>query len=46
MDLLYNSSFTVKEIANKVGYEDDTYFFKVFKKETGISPGEYRKNYN
>lgn len=30
------------EIANSVGYEDYSYFCKVFKSVTGLSPGEYK----
>ena len=32
----------VGEVAIKVGYEDPYYFSKVFKKETGVSPREYK----
>lgn len=31
------------EVAYKVGFKDDKYFSKVFKKTMGISPSEYRK---
>lgn len=31
------------EIAYKVGYRDEKYFSKTFKKVKGISPGEYKK---
>lgn len=40
--LLENSSYQVKEIAYRTGYEDYTYFCKVFKKTVGVSPLEYR----
>ena len=36
-----NSNLT--EIAFMVGYDDYTYFNKVFRKHTGISPREYKK---
>ena len=31
-----------KEISKIIGYEDPNYFCKVFKKETGTSPKNYR----
>ena len=34
------------EIARRCGYENNNYFWRTFKKETGISPGEYRKRYH
>jgi AraC-like DNA-binding protein len=33
------------EIAEKVGFNDNTYFTRVFKKVTGSSPNEYRKKW-
>ncbi|KKK38833.1 AraC family transcriptional regulator [Mesobacillus campisalis] len=41
--LLKNSQLKVFEIANMVGYQDDKYFRKVFKKVEGITPNEYRQ---
>ena len=38
-----NSKFSLVEIAGMVGYEDQSYFTKVFKKMTGLSPGKYRE---
>lgn len=35
----------VKEIAYKLGFEDQTYFNRIFKKNTGMTPTEYRKRY-
>lgn len=32
------------EVAYKVGFKDEKYFSKVFKKITGMSPSEYRKS--
>ena len=42
--ILQTRSLSVTEIAREVGYSDETYFAKVFKKRTGYTPSEYRKN--
>lgn len=42
-NLLMNSKFSLVEIAGMVGYEDQSYFTKVFKKMAGLSPGKYRE---
>ena len=41
-ELLANTSLNAKEISYGVGYNDPNYFFKVFKKATGLTPGEFR----
>lgn len=41
--LLQNPGYMSKEVALMVGYTDPLYFSRIFKKETGISPSEYRK---
>lgn len=33
----------IEEIADRLGYGNTTHFIRQFKKETGVSPGEYRK---
>ena len=40
--MLENSDLMVKQIAEKVGYQEASYFTRVFKKNTGVSPAEYR----
>ena len=40
--LLQNSTFSVKEIAYSLGFTDEHYFSKIFKKKTGKRPSEYR----
>ncbi len=40
------TSLSVKEIAYTLGYEDYPYFSRLFKKETGIAPMEFRKTLN
>ncbi len=42
-DELLETNDTVKEIAKSVGYIDVASFSKKFKKQTGFSPGEYRR---
>lgn len=41
---LSNPSFSVADVAKKIGYQDPNYFSKVFKKVIGITPTEYRRN--
>ncbi len=41
--LLQNEIFSVKEVADAVGYHDYFFFAKAFKKTLGISPSKYRK---
>jgi len=41
--LLLTSELRIAEISQRIGYNDAAYFNTVFKKITGISPGEYRK---
>ena len=42
--LLETTNYAVNEIARIVGYDNPLYFSRLFKKQTGISPTEYRKN--
>jgi YesN/AraC family two-component response regulator len=42
--LLLDDSISLVDIAFLTGYEDQSYFSKVFKKMTGISPGKYRES--
>lgn len=41
---LLNKNLSLLEISSMCGFEDQSYFTKVFKKATGISPGAYRNN--
>lgn len=41
VQLIAEKRYSFKEIANMVGYNDPSYFSKVFKKITGKSPREY-----
>jgi two-component system, response regulator YesN len=40
--LLKESKIPLVDVAGMVGYEDQSYFSKVFKKVTGVTPGKYR----
>lgn len=41
--LLKGTDMKIYEIAKATGYNDPKYFQRVFKEETGVSPGEYRQ---
>ncbi|WP_342083942.1 helix-turn-helix domain-containing protein [Dyadobacter sp. OTU695] len=43
--LLYYTDLTVKEIAFGLGYEDHTYFSRLFRKVSGKSAGQFREEY-
>lgn len=42
--LLGDRSIGLAEIAGRVGFDDQSYFTKIFKKVTGMSPGAYRES--
>jgi YesN/AraC family two-component response regulator len=44
LELLENTNCYVYEIANKVGFSDNTYFYKLFKEKYGVTPREYYQN--
>ena len=41
-ELLEDTDMQIQAIAKEVGYSDQNYFARIFKKQTGLSPGEYR----
>ncbi len=42
--LLKNTDMTVKEISEKTGYENISFFYRIFKLQYGVSPKKYRKS--
>jgi AraC-like DNA-binding protein/quercetin dioxygenase-like cupin family protein len=42
--LLVHTNLNISEIANQLKFEDQSYFTKFFKRETGITPLQYRAN--
>ena len=43
-DFMVTKQLSLSEISYKVGYNDAAYFTRIFKKTTGLTPGEYRKS--
>lgn len=41
-EMLRTTDYSIREVANAVGVEDQLYFSRVFKKQKGVSPREYR----
>ncbi|WP_346847169.1 AraC family transcriptional regulator [uncultured Clostridium sp.] len=40
---LLNEGFTVKEVSKKIGYNDEFYFSRLFKKNFGVTPSKLKK---
>jgi AraC-like DNA-binding protein len=43
--LLIRSELSVKEIAKAMGFQDEFYFSRLFKKKQGVSPTQYRQKF-
>nr|WP_246018668.1 AraC family transcriptional regulator [Saccharothrix australiensis] len=41
--LLARTDLTVRQIAARVGFADPAYFCRFFRRETGVSPGDFRR---
>ena len=41
--LLEQTNYSINEIARIVGYDDQLYFSRLFRKQKGFSPSQYRK---
>jgi AraC family transcriptional activator of pobA len=44
--LLTNASKTINQVAENLGFENYSYFTRLFKKQTGLTPSEFRKSLN
>ena len=44
--LTFYPEYSISKIASELGFNDSLYFSKLFKKEYGISPSQYRKEIN
>ncbi|OWR29792.1 hypothetical protein CDO73_11900, partial [Saccharibacillus sp. O23] len=44
-ELLRTGELSISEISGRVGYSDPGYFTKVFRKQTGFSPSQYRRQH-
>ena len=43
MARLEQTNYSIYEIAKIVGYDDQLYFSRLFRKQKGVSPSQYRK---
>lgn len=41
---LRNTTITIKDVAYRIGFNDEHYFSNVFRQKTGMSPSEYRRS--
>lgn len=44
-EMMSNPDLSIKEISLKVGYSDPNYFSRIFKKQTDMTPREYKMRY-
>lgn len=42
--MLVHTDLDINQIAEELGYDDTSYFSRMFKKETGLTPSEFREN--
>jgi AraC-like DNA-binding protein len=45
IELMSAPSYSLTDIAYLTGFSDQSHFTRIFKKHTGVSPSEYRKNH-
>jgi len=41
--LLRETTLSVIRIGNEIGYSNPSHFARIFRKETGLSPSDYRR---
>lgn len=44
--LLEASEIAIDDVSSEVGYEDPSFFRRLFKRRTGLSPGDYRRMFD
>lgn len=44
-ELLTSTHMNISEIIRSLGYTENSYFFKIFKKKYGMTPAQYQKNF-
>ena len=45
-ELLAKTEYSMKEICGEIGYADPNYFSRIFKKNVGLTPTEYKEGSN
>jgi transcriptional regulator GlxA family with amidase domain len=45
-ELLENGTSSIQTVSSKIGYEDIGFFRNLFKRHTGMTPGEYRDRFS
>ena len=45
-NLLCTTNYSIRDISTIVGFSNSSYFSQMFKKSTGLSPREYKLQYN
>lgn len=44
-EIISTSAFSIRQVAEMLGYTDTSYFIRMFKKKFGITPNEFRTKY-